>query len=854
QCQAVAPEAWAAIDYVRCSSRPPLVPIADAVTHVKGHERATLQPDRARTIDLAAAANASSQPYLRALSLAGWFEGTAIAIEGIPFLLATGPRNVVATPPGKAEPAWVPVGQRAREAYLLITALLPADDYSGMQDARPLTKFCEPERFVIRLRYADGREDLCFPIRVRANAYEVTSGVDLYALPELRDAVIERLGLECRMPTGRMLLAGLTLNAGDALLRPPALAALPPESPPRPVTPREPHVRLDGNTITVETATLTAQFSTEKGVTLQSLRNRCSTRDGAEQELVAGGNRSLFELGAGPTVLTSDRVKVTNVRQDAAGVVLDVDARPAVPIAGSLRITADERVGFVCLELTVRNVSDQVLRPVVNFPTIERMVLGDIANTWYFYPRQGGVINRVPATLREVYSGRFPLQLMGLFNPELDAGMYLQVWDNNDIYKYFVTRKDDTHVAWRVEYFASDIQPGHRIPVAPVVLNGTTGGWRAQLDACRRGDKPLAPRKDWFRDVYNYRQHLVRGGLYDFTAKQYRMLEAVTADREFFGRIDYFHIFDFGESPIYGRVGDYCHYDEIGGREKLAAAIAQVKAAGVPVGLYIEGYLCDERGQWGRDHVADGHIIQQNGQPLLWPGAPTEHMMCAWWPTWQDYLASVYKRVAGELSPSGMYIDQHGFGNEWKICWSGKHGHSVPWPPFNDPTLSPHRADLFRFVFPDFKVFQLVSYNPFIEGGWSLLKFPFFNGEGTWLCQSVPDGFDDAAREFLRKAFAVLHEHREAFRSDSPRPLVPTASAEIFANEFGGKTETVWTLYNGGYRTHRGAALTVRHVAGAAYRDLWNGVDLKPRIENGQAVLEITIGPREVGCVVQARP
>jgi len=899
QCQAAATEAWAAIDYVRFSNRPLLVPIGDAIAHSKGHEQATLKPDRARTIDLSAAANAAIKPCLRALSLAGWFEGDALTIEGVPFALATGAQNVVATPPGTTDPAWTAVGQRATEAYLLIAALLPAEDYSGMEGARPLARFGEPERFVIRVRYADGQEDLCLPVRVRANAYEVLAGVDLYALLELRDAVIERIGLECRMASGRMLLAGLTLNTGDALLRPPAVAALPPEMPPRMFKPREPEFRLEGWTIAVETATLAVEFSTKEGVTLHSLRNRCAAGAGAREEIVARGDCSLFELGAGGTVLTSDKVKVTDVRKlmDAEGVVLDVDARPAVPIAGSLRITA-ERFGHVRLELTVRNVSDQVLRPVVNFPTVERMTFGDIANTWYFYPQQGGVINRVPATLREVYSGRFPMQLMGLFNPQLDAGVYLQVCDDNDIYKYFVLRKDDKHVAWRVEYFASDIQPGQQIPVAAAMLNGNTGGWRAQLDTCRSQAKPLVPRKDWFRDIYNYRQHLVRGGLYDFTAKQYRMLEAVAADREFFGRVDYLHIFDFGESPTFGRVGDYCHYDEIGGREKLAAAIAQVKADGVPVGLYIEGYLCDERGQWGREHVADGHIIQQNGQPLLWPGAPTEHMMCAWWPTWQDYLASVYKRVAGELSPSGMYIDQHGFGNEWKICWSGKHGHPVPWPPiaserelcrkvrqavppeiatlteetptdvnsrfqdgalgysvaFNDPVLAPHRADLFRFVFPDFKVFQLVSYNPFIEGGWSLLKFPFFNGEGTWLCQNVPDGFDAAAREFLRKAFAILHEHREAFRSESPRPLVPTASAQVFANEFGGKAETVWTLYNGGYRTHRGAVLSVRHAAGAAYRDLWNGVDLKPRIENGQAVLEITIGPREVGCVVQTRP
>ena len=220
----------------------------------------------------------------------------------------------------------------------------------------------------------------------------------------------------------------------------------------------------------------------------------------------------------------------------------------------------------------------------------------------------------------------------------------------------------------------------------------------------------------------------------------------------------------------------------------------------------------------------------------------------------QDYLAGVYRRVAGELKPNGMYIDQHGFGNEWKICHSRDHGHPVPWPPIRgerelgrkirlavphtiatlteetptdvtsqvqdgalgysvargDPRLAPHRVDLFRFVFPDFKVFQLVAYNPFIEGGWHRLKFPFFNAEAWWLGNRIPGGFDPAAQAFLRNALRIVHEHRATFRTLSPKPLVPTASPLVYANEFPGKGETVWTLFNADYRTHRGPVLAVK--------------------------------------------
>jgi hypothetical protein len=106
----------------------------------------------------------------------------------------------------------------------------------------------------------------------------------------------------------------------------------------------------------------------------------------------------------------------------------------------------------------------------------------------------------------------------------------------------------------------------------------------------------------------------------------------------------------------------------------------------------------------------------------------------------------------------------------------------------------------------------------------------------------------------LRRASDILHEHREAFRSLSPRPLVPTEGPLLYANEFAGAKETVWTLFNADYRTYRGPALSIRHVEAATYRDRWKGVALAPQVRGGRAVVALEIGPREVGCVVQTRP
>ena len=942
QAQADAAPGRAWIDYVQFTSRRPLVPIADHLPYAKGFTNLRLKQGQFVTVDLSRSSDFSRSSAMKALGLADWFSDERITVEGIPFALPSGERSLVSTPKSKPPLTLplskgemegvvaVPVGRAARELYFLMASILPSEDMSGMLGPRPLAKFSDPERFVARVRYEDGVEGLQFPVRVSAGRYEIVGGIELYCLPELRSTPIQSVALDCRMASGRTMLAGLTLNTGEPLVKRPFISVLPSSVKERSVPAVKASVMVKDDVVTLSTRTLTAKFSVKQGVTLMSLQNKCLTsalggglqttpkrstaglKDGrpsvksvsrsetSTHQHVRFAHGSFFELGAGDKVLTSDKVKVNDIQREKNSVVINIDARPDVPIAGTLRLTATE-TGEILMSLNVKNVSDQTLTPVVNFPTFSRLVIGDVENTWYFYAREGGIINNVPTRQREPYSGRYPMQVTGLFNPQLGGGMYLLVRDLNDIYKYYVTDKDAQGVDWRIEYFPREYQAGETIETAETALCGNTGDWRAQLADYQRWAKtwyrPMVPRKDWFRDVYNYRQHYVRSDLYDFKTKTYHIRETAGKDREFFGFSDYLHIFDFGQSDTYGRVGDYSHYDEIGGVEKLSAAIADTKKSGTPIGVYIEGYLCDERGTWGREHVNECHIIRKDGSPLLWDGAPMEHMMCPANRVWQDYLAGVYRRVADELKPSGMYIDQHGFGNEWKICWSRHHGHPVPWAPirgerelgrkireavpphvatlteevptdvnsqvqdgalgysvaFNDPHLAPHRVDLFRFVFPDFKVFQLVSYNDFIEGGWGLLKFQFFNAEGWWLGNTIPGGFEPVAQQFLRRALTILHAHKETFRSNHPQPLVPTQNPLIYANAFPAKNETVWTLFNADYRTHRGAALAVEHVKGATYRDEWNGVDLKPVIKGRQAILSVTIGPRDVGCIVQRR-
>jgi len=131
-----------------------------------------------------------------------------------------------------------------------------------------------------------------------------------------------------------------------------------------------------------------------------------------------------------------------------------------------------------------------------------------------------------------------------------------------------------------------------------------------------------------------------------------------------------------------------------------------------------------------------------------------------------------------------------------------------------------------------------------------LLKWPFFNGEAIWLQGDPVRDYCADARSFLKQTFAILHQYKEAFCSENVQPLVPTLTPTVYANEFRGPTVTAWTLFNAEFRTMRGDLLSVRHRDGVRYVNAFSGQAIKARTVRGQDLIPVTIGPRDVGCVV----
>ena len=887
-------EIW--IDHIRFTGRRPLIDVADVIPVAVGWTQSRLPAGSFAAVDLARSANARAQGRLRSLGLSKWFPAGRNTVRQIPFAIPGDGKNVVSTLPDIDQTASISVGAPGTEIYLLMVAKLPYMPRRHGRKPRLMTTFSNPERLVFQVEYGDGLVDEVLPVCVGTRKHEVRAGPEVYCLTGLRRQPVKCIALRTRMEAGTFLVAGVTLNQGEPATQEPHVIGLPEPCSALPEHPGAGQITAIASGFTIGNDLIQLDLKTADGIAVRSIENRCLL--GGELHMAPG---PIFEIGAGDVLLTSEQVAVGKPRttggddKQTLSVPVDGSAK-GVPIKGELVITVGQGADIL-MRLNLEHVGDAVITPVVNFPLLSNMRIDTVEDTWYLWCRKGGVINNVPTHQRQAYGGEYPLQVADIFNPSA-GGLALLTYDLDNVYRFWDLAKDRDGVDWRIEYWQREHQPGERIETVPAALRAHTGDWRRALAIYKQWTqswhRPQVPRKDWFRRVFYYQQTTAWGSLRNRATGKWRMAELVKTYRDYFGRLDYLHIFDFGQSKVYGRVGDYNHYDELGGLATMRTAIKQAQDLGVPIGLYIEGYLCDERGVWGRENVLKFDIRKKDGKSLLWPGTPTEHMMCAAARGWRDHLASTYKRVAEELRPNGMYIDQYGFINTWKACWSREHSHPVPWPPIRgesdttqairaevppgiatlteetpndvtsqyqdgglgysvwqaDPNLMPHRVDLFRFVFPSFKVFQLTQYHTFTDGEWERLKFPFFNGEGYWLGGGTDRTYSEDAHQFLRKAFAILHEYEDAFCSDDVEPLVPTLCPTVYANRFIGKGRTVWTLFNAQFRTFRGDCLRVPHQRGARYTDAFSREGIEPRIKRGKAIVPVEIGPRGVGCIV----
>jgi hypothetical protein len=563
--------------------------------------------------------------------------------------------------------------------------------------------------------------------------------------------------------------------------------------------------------------------------------------------------------------------------------------------------------GQLRLRLTIRNTSAEPVSVQATFPLLEGLgVAGDPNKLAYCYPKSGALIGTKPVDVRRFYSGLFPLQFMDVHHPAA-GGIYVMTQDLANHVRTFRLRKTPRGTAdLAVEYRRRSLAPGETWALPPAVIGAHRGDWHAALAAYRRWVatwyRPAAPPKRWFREVFNFRQVFLypnlglKYGAFDPKTKAFQLAKMVADDAAAFGGVDFVHIFDWSQEPLHGRVGQYDPWQHLGGVAPFRREVASIQARGIPVGVYLEGYLISKKADVAAAHGEKWQMLAANGKPHARFGSGY-CCPCPYVPAWRKHLAAACARVCRQAGVDGVYIDEMGFGYQYP-CHRKDHGHEVPSnqrrgelgllqavrravgpkkvmyteeTPTDVTTQwldgsftyalagagsAPVRVNLTRFALPHFKTFEIIRCDRPLGNDLAAVRSIFFNDEGIWLAGplAIDKWFPAEVRKLIAKTYRILREHRDAFCSEDPTPLVRTRHEHLHANRFPARPKVVWTLYNASDKPLRGELLEVTHVAGADYLDAWNGKPLTPRITGGRAVLRVNLLARGAGCVVQHRP
>jgi len=908
QVQAAKAPAELTVAGIRLVSKRPPVEFTESVPH-----RVGAQFDGFHPVDLAPVLNQGLEPVRNALGLADWPGHAAITAFGVPFRLAQGDQVLAATGIGAETALSIPVNARTGEVFVLLAAVLQGED-EPVFGGGTFRRIGDVDRFRLRLAYDDGTTDEWLPGNASTGRFEIMAGPQVVCAPADEAKVLKSVTLCDATAHGGFAVAALTCRTEGAPLFPEFSESRPP-----PTVKRWPHAPAPGTTI----------LAAASGGTVRIENNLLRLHIDPRPE---GGLSGLYDKMAGRHLILPERprpwfavtlegkpIAADQLRLAHATAPEDLDTHGALDLAYDLvpcpGVQLRVQVGLTDAG-ALRFRGDLVNRgdgaPTIGLvcPQIGPYVLGeDLASNEYVYPCRAALIGSDEVDRSARYGGLFGVQFIATVDPAAGQGLYLRTEDTTCIERTYVLRKGADGMFMAIGYPERSLAPGETRPLADTVVAVADGDWHAALEDYRgwlaTWYRPAAPRKAWFREAFNFRQRFLHwlDPLYDPQSGAIDLPRALDEAREHFGGLEYLHLFDWGNcgphGRIYGRVGDYSPYDFIqGGRQHLHDAIAGVRERGTPVGLYIEGYLLDERGKLGRAHGPQWQLRRPDGQGARWPNS-SEIFMCPGVETWREVQSKTYAAKVSELDVDGMYIDQFGFTGSDKDCYSPDHGHPVPSYPvltelkttkairraldqakpgvavyteespcdvtsqYQDGSFTyemnqchARRAavpiSLFRFAVPDFKTFEiLVCDKP--TGSWATgVRWTFFNGEGLWLEGPADEWFTPDTLAVIRKCHAILRRHREAFTSLECVPLVSTLVGGVWANYFPADGKEVWTLYNARHRSVRGPVLEAPHREGWIWHDAWHDRPAQCANDGPLDRVATEIGPHGVGCLVRA--
>ena len=544
-------------------------------------------------------------------------------------------------------------------------------------------------------------------------------------------------------------------------------------------------------------------------------------------------------------------------------------------------------------QIELRNNSDKALKIRPIFPLLDGLYLGD--KVGWFFPQRGGAVSELPIEGLASYGGMAWLQLLDIFRQE-GGGIYIRCDDTEGLYKIFALRWNPSEDAsprrvadipkpvhpvapWRskvgvhlsIQFLPQEISPKMSWLSPQATISIHEGDWH----------KAIADYKNWLKTWWKPIRPCPERFKYGF----YALVGGAPAEGqkgEKFGSYDWWHLSPFWTIDYPSELKDEL--------DELKRQAERAKKWGQAVGVYIEGMVLEKKRKIAKEFGDKWAMMDDEGNYYSYYSTEANPVwnICPAVKEWQKWVAWAYSEIARKVPLCAMYVDS--LGSRWaEVCYNPAHKHQTPgiwvrgcaelfeairqevmkvnneiaihseepgsdymalhldgswshslWTNISgDPEYNPAGINYFRFVLPQFKMYEIPSYQHAL---WRC-KLAFFNGEGLWTNQ--PDAL---RQELFIRWMPTLRENADIFLSEDVDPALPMLSPPLYINRFRKGEQTIYTIYNAGLRTQN-AKLYLKLPKNFHVFDLINLREIEVKFDKNLAFVDISVDPHDVLCI-----
>ena len=599
----------------------------------------------------------------------------------------------------------------------------------------------------------------------------------------------------------------------------------------------------------------------------------------------------------GGEVLYSDSfaLKSHKARQLKDGVAINLlyahEALKDLEVSVSIQAGKSEAMRW---QMELRNNSTKILKIRPIFPLLDGLDFG--GRIGWFFPQRGGAVSELPIEGLASYGGMAWLQLLDVYRQE-GGGIYLRCDDTEGLYKIFALRWSPTEDAspkrvadipkpahpvdpWRskvgvhlsIQFLPQEILPKKSWLSPQATVSIHEGDWH----------KAIADYKNWLKTWWKPIRSCPERFKYGF----YALVGGAPADGQKgdkFGSYDWWHLVPFWTIDYPSELKDEL--------DELKKQAERAKEWGQAVGVYIEGMVLEKKRKIAKEYGAKWAMMDDKGNYYTYYSTEANPVwnICPAVKEWQRWVAWAYSEIAKQVPLCAMYVDS--LGSRWaEVCYNPAHKHQTPgiwvqgcaelfeairqevmkvnseiaihseepgsdymalhldgswshslWTNISgDPEYNPAGINYFRFVLPQFKMYEIPSYRHAL---WRC-KLAFFNGEGLWTNQ--PDALRE---ELFIRWMPTLRENADIFLSEDIDPALPILPPPLYINRFRRGEQAIYTVYNAGLRTQF-AKLYIQLPRNGHVFDLLNLKEMPIKHDKNGTAVDICVDPHDVLCFI----